>query len=637
MTLEMTETWQELVDDEGNTYYYNPSTEETSWTKPEHVEESFEWEEFTTDEGEKYYYNPQTQETTWERPTGPLKPAESDEQKDIEQYEELQTENPYKDLEELLKNKPIVPENILPEHEPKEEPKKLSPEEAAQKFKKLLGENGVDSTWSLQDIMARFVTNPSYWVVEDGLERKRLYEEFLIDEMKREMSDKTNAKEKFTTNFLLVLQSYREKNQLNHNTRWFSIKNRLLSEENPIFKHAVLSDGEIYEIFREFQEELKNRHETEVKQRKEQALSELEVYLTKVNPSLVSGSDDWENLYEKLVNDNRFKANKHFNALHKLDMLELYSDKILPEEIKRLEDQAKVLDQRNYRSDRKARDKFKQLLNEMPIQANTLFEEILPIIEDEDAFIDLCGRNGSTPVELFWNLIREKLQLLKVKTDLVESTIKSLGNSNEKFLYKNLLTDKQHFLQELSTVEDERLKGFKQEGEELEIIYDTIKRNYEMQQQQRINSCIEEVKKGKSNLCFWFLNNYNTVPLFQIVDDKDTIAPERICITKQVSNDINNYTLKEFDMDKVFPELEQVLSSVESYTKLKQVLQELAEVDETLKVDVASTIKDSIEEFIEKLNGAEVKRSQNKRRVDDEARSQREEVPKKRKPMVLNY
>lgn len=635
--------WEKIEDEDGNVYYYNSVTQETSWTNPELESGEDEWEEFTTDEGEKYYYNSKTQETTWEKPQGFIKATENGTEGGPEPEDSATLTDNNTELAEIkhqLQSKPIVPEKAQVDESVDE----IATEE--DKFKKLLSDNGVDSTWSFQDVMAKFISHPLYWVVEDSLDRKRLYDEFLIDQMKQEMSDKTNSKDKFKTNFLQVLESYRKKNQLNHNTRWFSIKNRLLREENPIFKHAVVSDGEIYQIFKEYQEQLKNEFDTDFITKKDQALLELETYLTKVNPALVNASDDWETLYDKLINDNRFKANKHFNILHKADILQLYCDKILPEEIKTLEQKAQTLEKQNYRSDRKARDKFKLLLAEMPLQANTLFEDILPLIEDEDAFIELCGRDGSTPVELFWNVIREKLQLLKVKTDLVESTIKSLASANEKFLYKHLLQSRDHFLKELSGVDDERLKGFdfestSDEENELEVIYDTIKRNYDLQQQQKINEDLETLKRCNNKLAFWFLNNYALCPIFSVTDREnhkpETYQDEEIIYILSENGPNPQYSA-DYNIDKVLPKLETVLEKVEVYGQIKSLIEELSAID-SVSVDLKGTVKDCITEFIQKLTKGGARQSQ-KRKGDNEGESETKrahsEKPKPRKP-VLNY
>ena len=63
--------WQEVVDPStGTVYYYNPTTQETSWTNPAApAAADSAWQEITDpSSGDKYYFNSITQETSWDRP-----------------------------------------------------------------------------------------------------------------------------------------------------------------------------------------------------------------------------------------------------------------------------------------------------------------------------------------------------------------------------------------------------------------------------------------------------------------------------------------------------------------------------------------------------------------------------------------
>lgn len=62
--------WTELYSDEGDVYYHNESTGETTWDRPSDFapENGEDWEELSDDEGNFYYHNLKTGETSWDQP-----------------------------------------------------------------------------------------------------------------------------------------------------------------------------------------------------------------------------------------------------------------------------------------------------------------------------------------------------------------------------------------------------------------------------------------------------------------------------------------------------------------------------------------------------------------------------------------
>lgn len=68
-------TWQTHKTPTGKEYYYNPTTQQTTWDKPfelmsdlEKELDGLDWKELETDQGKKYYFNKVTKTTTWKVP-----------------------------------------------------------------------------------------------------------------------------------------------------------------------------------------------------------------------------------------------------------------------------------------------------------------------------------------------------------------------------------------------------------------------------------------------------------------------------------------------------------------------------------------------------------------------------------------
>lgn len=67
--------WKETKTPEGRIYWYNTSTRQSTWKKPEVLWTEQEkainacpWKEYTTPEGKKYYSHKETKQTTWQIP-----------------------------------------------------------------------------------------------------------------------------------------------------------------------------------------------------------------------------------------------------------------------------------------------------------------------------------------------------------------------------------------------------------------------------------------------------------------------------------------------------------------------------------------------------------------------------------------
>ncbi|QWU88129.1 hypothetical protein CA3LBN_002394 [Candidozyma haemuli] len=609
-------TWQEAQDDQGRTYYYNVTTHETSWEKPAEPSSSGSWKAYKTEDGRDYYHNEETGETTWERPSG------FGEQGDVNMEEEEEKPPQEEELSEL--DKELQTQKV--DSGDLEKYKDVSEEEAQELYFGMLKENNVDSTWSFEKVISTFVKNPAYWAVRDPSKRKQLYDEFLVNKLQLEAQNKTQAIENAKSNFTSVLVEYRDQGKLHKHSRWVTLKDTLIKEENPIFKHSVLGDGQLRSIFNDFVKELAEEEESKLEKRKSEALAELETYLNQVVQSLDTSTLTWEKLNSMLQNDSRFKANKHFAVLDQLDILELYMAKVYPKIENDIKTQITKAEKANYRADRKAREAFKKLLvKQVKINAGTLFKDVLPQFEDEDAFIELCGRNGSTPLELFWDIVDEKSQDLKVKKDLVEAVLRE-----SKIDYDEVLSSKETFVDTLTNIKDDRLSAFDltdvSEDGEVSVIYSQLVHAQTILAQKARTEFEKSIANRAHDLANWLQQNLADISILVVAEEE--VDEDKTIIYKKG----DKYSLK-----KHLDDLQQwsdELSKTPVFQKAESTASKVYKNHPAKKAALlGKLVKESITDLVAKLN----QKSDRKRPAPEPESDAKKQRPEEKKPVFINY
>lgn len=608
-------TWQEAQDDQGRTYYYNVTTHETSWEKPADSLSGGTWKSYKTEDGREYYHNEETGETTWERPSGF---GEQEEEKVAKKEEEVSQEEVLTELDRELQSQSVDGGNL-------EKYSEVLEEEAQKLYFEMLKENNVDSTWSFEKVIRSFVKNPAYWAVKDPLTRKQLYDEFLVNKLQLEAQNKTQAIENARSNFILVLEEYRGEGKLHKHTRWTTLKDTLIREENPIFKHSVLGDGQLKAIFNEFVKSLAQEEEAKLQKKKSEALAELETYLNQILQGLDIKTLTWEKLDSMLQNDSRFKASK-ISVLSQLDILDMYMAKVYPKVIDSINKQILKAEKANYRADRKAREAFKQLLvKKVKINAGSLFKDVFPQFEDEDLFIEICGRNGSTPLELFWDIVDEKSQELKVKKDLMEAVLRESNVD-----YEEALVSKEVFIEKLAGINDERLSVFDlkdtlEDGEAL-VIYNQLVHAKTLQNQ-KARANFEHLLASRAHaLAAWLQQNIDNLNLLEVLETAS--GGEKSTILKKGEK----YTLKQHydDLEKWKAELQGAPVFIEA----DKAASDAFNADDPEKVSLlGKLIKDSVAHLVTLLN----KNQDKKRAAAEPERETKKSRPEKKNPVFINY
>ncbi|KAL3428054.1 FF domain-containing protein [Phlyctema vagabunda] len=424
--------WQEAKNNDGRVYYYNTITKATQWTKPEELMTPAEraladqpWKEYTAEGGRKYWYNTESKQSSWEMPAvykealakenvTPAPPTQAPTfvaggAFSASQYDQPRDKEPMGETRQIAYGndangsrpgaQTFVPANTDPDYP--------TYEEAEAAFLKMLRRNNVQPDWTWEYTMRTIIKDPQYRALKDPKDRKAAFEKYAVEVR---LQEKDRAKErlaKLRTDFATMLKSHPE---IKHYTRWKTA--RPIIEGETIFRSSN-DDDERRQLFEDYIIELKKTNlelESETRQAAMDGLVEI-----------LKGLDmepytRWSEAQGIIQSNNRFQSDDKFRALSKSDMLIAFENHIKTLE-KTFNDARQQQKNSKSRRERQNRDRFLSLLQELKankkIKAGSKWSQVHPMIEEDERYLAMLGQPGSTPLDLFWDVVEEEERALR--------------------------------------------------------------------------------------------------------------------------------------------------------------------------------------------------------------------------------
>lgn len=331
-------------------------------------------------------------------------------------------------------------------------------EEAESAFIKLLRKSNVQPDWTWDQTMRATIKDPQYRALKDPKDRKAAFEKYAVEVR---MQEKDRAKErlaKLRTDFGTMLKSHPE---IKHYTRWKTA--RPIIEGETIFR-STNDDTERRQLFEEYIIELrKSNIEREAVTRKS-AMDELVGLLKSLD---LEPYTRWSEAQEVIESNETFKADDKFKTLSKSDILTAFENHIKSLE-RTFNDERQREKNSKQRRERQNRDRYLDLLEELKstgkIKAGAKWMDVLPEVKEDPRYVAMLGQTGSTPLDLFWDMVEEE-----------ERTVRPIRNDvydvlEDKRYEINPNTTLQEFLEVMST--DRRTAPVA--SETLELIFNRL-------------------------------------------------------------------------------------------------------------------------------------------------------------------
>lgn len=244
--------------------------------------------------------------------------------------------------------------------------------------------------------------DPQHRAIKDPKDRKAAFEKFCHETL---VQDKERAQERFAklrADFEVMLKRHPE---IKHYTRWKTA--RPMIEGETLFR-STNDEAEREQLFREYVAGLKKAHmEQQVAMRK----SAMEGLIDLLQKLSFEPYTRWTDAQSAIFTAPPFESEDKYKTLGKFDILTAFQNHMKALE-RSFNDSKQQEKNKKYRKERQARDAFVALLKELKkdskINAGTKWKAIFPLVEKDERYLAMLGNPGSTPMDLFWDVIDEE-------------------------------------------------------------------------------------------------------------------------------------------------------------------------------------------------------------------------------------
>lgn len=282
-----------------------------------------------------------------------------------------------------------------------------SVEEAEAVFHKLLKRTGVQPDWTWDEAMRATVRDAQYRALKDPKDRRTAFEKYVAEVRAQEKDREKDRQTKLHADYYQMLKSHPE---IKHYTRWKTARNIL--EGETIFR-AARSEEEAHAIFNDYRVELLKAYNEDESKRRKSALDKLVQLLQSLD---LGPYTRWTEAQKALRQDERFQGDETFKSLSKIDLLKAFENHIKALE-RTFNDTRQKQKSLKARQERQHRDQYNDLLKDLrsagKIKAGTKWSDVHDLIEDDPRYVAMLGQSGSTPLDLFWDMVEEEDRSLR--------------------------------------------------------------------------------------------------------------------------------------------------------------------------------------------------------------------------------
>ncbi|CAD6578291.1 MAG: hypothetical protein CYPHOPRED_000501 [Cyphobasidiales sp. Tagirdzhanova-0007] len=464
----MASSWKEFRAPDNRLYWYHSQTQQSVWEKPLELKTPTElalgelgWKQFESN-GRPYYVHDDSKQTTWEIPPD-VKIKVDQAAAAIAASRPPKAESPAPGngtpvpSHSSLPARPAAPgapadpaamqlaapgqfvpgQGVpTPSHQQQQvaQPAPVdlnfdTKEEAEKAFFGLLRAHNVTPLWTWEQVLRATVTDPLFKAFKTLGERKTAFEHYCQDIKRRERENKERSMDRNRPAWRTALGRLSEGDY--GMKSWWSWERaaKEIQYRMPDVWHMSRSDEERENLWREYMDELTRKETARLQELRTSNIEKLAVVLKNLDLDL---SVRYAEAGQTVRNTKEWKEDTELQSIEPMDFLIVYE-----ESVKKTEQETYTLKEaqrtERQRKIRKNREAYISLLQELKqsgaIKAGTMWKEIYPALSTDERFLDMLANPGSTPMELFWDVVDDMDLKIEGDARILENVMSEVGFS----------------------------------------------------------------------------------------------------------------------------------------------------------------------------------------------------------------
>lgn len=293
----------------------------------------------------------------------------------------------------------------------------------------LLKEKNVDEGWTWEQTMREIITEPLYKSLATLAERKAAFSKYITNLKEQEMANRRDKAREIEPKVRKQMQPLIDDGRVK---AWLSYDGMLSRYTELTVWKALEKVGlnEAKELWAIMQKEMRDQDASKAREVRHRNMDLLMSILRTFEADVTTR---WKDARQTVLESNEWKSDAHLRTMDLSDMIIVFDEYMKSIEKEKTQEMKEKAHKRK-RQDRQMRDWFRAALQEGKqagwLHAKTDFGDVYQRFKGHDNMAKMLGQPGSTPLDLFFDVIDELERELKVALQAVESL---LAKDNEGF------------------------------------------------------------------------------------------------------------------------------------------------------------------------------------------------------------